>query len=268
MKLKYYLRGAGFGVIAATVVLSIAFLLHSKNMSDAEVIRRAMELGMIMEESPQGTLADISPQGVTKADLETAADDAGDNADLAQNAGSADNGDTKTPDGNASGDTGTPNDKTPGSTPDANASGNSGTPDNSAAGNTGTPNHAAGNSSAPNAGDKTDGSGTDSDKTDKTNKNTDNKTDDKNNSDKASNEGKEDKDKEDKDKDTVTVEVVGGDVSRVVSGKVQEAGLVEDAEDFNSFMGANGYANNLQPGTYKIKKGATYKQIAEILTSR
>lgn len=44
MRFKYYLRGAGIGVIVATLVLSIAFLFHD-NISDEEVIRRAMKLG-------------------------------------------------------------------------------------------------------------------------------------------------------------------------------------------------------------------------------
>ncbi|KAI4447712.1 hypothetical protein C823_002231 [Eubacterium plexicaudatum ASF492] len=60
--------------------------------------------------------------------------------------------------------------------------------------------------------------------------------------------------------------IESGDVSRMVSAKVFEAGLVEDADEFNSFLGSNDYDNQLQPGTYKIKKGSDFRQIAEILT--
>ena len=50
MKLKYYLRGVGIGLIVATLILMIASSLHSnKDMSDAEIIARAEELGMVMK---------------------------------------------------------------------------------------------------------------------------------------------------------------------------------------------------------------------------
>jgi hypothetical protein len=53
MKLKYYLRGAGVGVIVTTLVLMIAFAFHKTTMSDAEVIARAKQLGMV--EATEGT---------------------------------------------------------------------------------------------------------------------------------------------------------------------------------------------------------------------
>ena len=50
MKLKYYLRGVGIGLIVATLILMIASALHSnKDMSDEEIIARAEELGMVMK---------------------------------------------------------------------------------------------------------------------------------------------------------------------------------------------------------------------------
>ena len=73
MRFKYYLRGAGIGVIVATLVLSIAFLFHD-NISDEEVIRRAMKLGMVMQENTPGTLADMPQGDASSVDLETGAD--------------------------------------------------------------------------------------------------------------------------------------------------------------------------------------------------
>ena len=70
MRFKYYLRGAGIGVIAATLILSIAFLFHD-NISDEEVIRRAMKLGMVMQENSGGTLNDNAAPGISSTDLET-----------------------------------------------------------------------------------------------------------------------------------------------------------------------------------------------------
>lgn len=49
MKLKYYLRGLGIGVLVTTIILTIAHHAQRK-MSDADIIERAKELGMVMEE--------------------------------------------------------------------------------------------------------------------------------------------------------------------------------------------------------------------------
>ena len=49
MKLKYYLKGFGVGVLFATVILSVSFMFRSAGkagMTDEEVILRARELGM------------------------------------------------------------------------------------------------------------------------------------------------------------------------------------------------------------------------------
>lgn len=45
MKLKYYLRGLGIGILVTTVILSLAGV-GRKNMTDEEVVKRAKELGM------------------------------------------------------------------------------------------------------------------------------------------------------------------------------------------------------------------------------
>ena len=46
MKLKYYLRGIGIGMLVTALILSISYLNHNK-MSDEEVKKRAKELGMV-----------------------------------------------------------------------------------------------------------------------------------------------------------------------------------------------------------------------------
>lgn len=58
MKLKYYLRGLGIGIIATTIILMISFSMHNEEMSDEQIIARAEALGMeFPEESlfPEGT---------------------------------------------------------------------------------------------------------------------------------------------------------------------------------------------------------------------
>ena len=55
MKLKYYLRGMGIGIILTAIVMGFALGGRKKTISDAEVIERAKALGMV--EGTAGTLS-------------------------------------------------------------------------------------------------------------------------------------------------------------------------------------------------------------------
>ena len=72
MKLKYYLRGLGIGIIVTTIVLTVSFCGRDtvRELSDEEIIARAMELGMVMPE--QGT--DEEGSGDTQVDPDTGGD--------------------------------------------------------------------------------------------------------------------------------------------------------------------------------------------------
>lgn len=230
MKFKYYLRGAGIGIIVSTIILSAASLFQD-NMSDAEVIQRAMDLGMVMEEGTGGTLADMSNQGNIDSNASTVQDD-GQNEDGNGQPSFADDG--QDVDHTGKGDTANQDhtDKSDGSDDNGNS-------------------------------DHTSNQGTQPDSP--------SSEDDKNMDNQA---GQTDQENHDQKKDTkennekIKVKVEGGDVSRAVSQKVFEAGLVDDAEEFNNYLGDHGYDNLLQPGTYHIKKGASFQQIAEILTNK
>ncbi|MBO6127440.1 MAG: endolytic transglycosylase MltG [Pseudobutyrivibrio sp.] len=89
MRLKYYLRGIGIGVIFATLLLSINFYFGENNftkqeLSDDEIIARASELGMIMPEEDTedaDTTEDISDAAETETNAEAATDASLDNND-------------------------------------------------------------------------------------------------------------------------------------------------------------------------------------------
>lgn len=66
----------------------------------------------------------------------------------------------------------------------------------------------------------------------------------------------------------VIVTVVGGDSSVAVSKKVFEAGLVESAASFDAFLCSNGYDKILAVGNHEIPKGASMKEIADILVKK
>ena len=46
MRFKYYLRGAGIGVILTTLIFTIAFAVYKPTLSDEEIMKKAEELGM------------------------------------------------------------------------------------------------------------------------------------------------------------------------------------------------------------------------------
>lgn len=241
MRFKYYLRGAGIGVIVATLILSVAFLFHD-NISDEEVIRRAMKLGMIMQENTSGTLADPPQSGASSVDLETGTDpDPLTDPNAAANPNEPSELD-------AGADTGQSLDSPAGGNPDDASDGNAG--GNTSQPSDGDANGDAGKPSKPKADEKTDPPADSKAKDSSKDKSPDTKTEDN----------------KPENSDEVEIVIASGDVSRMVSAKVFEAGLVDDADEFNSYLGSHDYDNMLQPGTYKIKKGSSFQQIAKILT--
>ena len=48
MRFKYYLRGAGIGVILTTLIFTIAFAVYKPTLSDDEIMQKAEALGMEM----------------------------------------------------------------------------------------------------------------------------------------------------------------------------------------------------------------------------
>lgn len=65
---------------------------------------------------------------------------------------------------------------------------------------------------------------------------------------------------------TVTFTVKSGYSSDKVSKLLKEAGLVENAGEFDRFLVNGGYANRISVGTYEIEAGASMEQIAKIIT--
>lgn len=65
----------------------------------------------------------------------------------------------------------------------------------------------------------------------------------------------------------VTLQITRGMWSDAVSAALAQKGLIDDAEAFDKYLNNNGYASFIRVGTFKIPKGATYEQIATIITS-
>lgn len=55
MKLKYYLRGFGLGIILTAVIMIIVTHSNRNNLSNAEIINKAESLGMVMSDKSSKT---------------------------------------------------------------------------------------------------------------------------------------------------------------------------------------------------------------------
>ena len=178
MKLKYYLRGIGVGMIVTTVILMITFAVHREQpLTDDEIRERAAELGMVMAEelpvsdklSDQHALtADDQPDGKTTLSEEEGASDATDREE-------------------------------------------------------------------PNAQSEQTQTGEKSKK---------------------------------EVIEQAEISIVGGEYSDVVCKRLEEAGIIEDADDFNKYLAEGGYDNLIQPGNYVIPLHADYDTIIKMITEK
>lgn len=67
LKLRYYLRGLGIGIVATTMVLGVALQGEEKPLTDAQIKERALELGMVDGNSL--VLSDLQNDTMVKNEL-------------------------------------------------------------------------------------------------------------------------------------------------------------------------------------------------------
>lgn len=60
MKLKYYLRGLGIGIITTAFISSIANGIGNKSLTTEQIIQRAKELGMVTQEEYNTVNSDLA----------------------------------------------------------------------------------------------------------------------------------------------------------------------------------------------------------------
>ena len=195
MKLKYYLRGLGIGIVVTAVIMMVA-LGNKQPMTDEEVIARAKELGMI-ENSVLTDIADKEKEPVSENNKD-------ENSDVGQELQQDEQHDAK---------------------------------------------------QEVQQDEKQDV---------EQELQQDEQQDDKQPVQETTDT--ESSDTESSDKDTITITVVGGDSSWSVSKRMEEAGLIESAKDFDSHLCKNGYDKRISVGTYEIPTSATYEEMAKIIT--
>lgn len=237
MKLQYYLRGLGIGILVTAAIFCI--LPGEKGtLSDAEIRARALELGMV--ESSSLTLADVQNKQEPEAEKNESTEQQG-------NVG-----------GQESQQTGT-DIKQDAATESAGTE-NTG----AAAGNQGAENTeaAAGNQGAENAGAAAENQGAEN--TGAAAENTD-----------AENTGTTEvpqqgtvSAEQEPGSEVIKITVESGVHSYTVAQKLEEMQLVEDAKEFDEYLCNNGYSRYIRVGTHKIPMGATWEEIARIISGK
>lgn len=78
---------------------------------------------------------------------------------------------------------------------------------------------------------------------------------------------KEAKEKADANKE-YTLVIAPGEASGTAVQKLKENGIIDDAEEFTKFLQNNNFEEKVRDGSYKVKKGMGYDQIARIITAQ
>lgn len=194
MKLKYYLRGLGIGILVTAVIMGVTQGSRKETLSDREIRERAAALGMV-------------EPGNSLADLEAAETPAATEIPEAIETPAA----TKTPEAA----------ETPAATETPEAAETPAATEAPAA--TETPEVTA--RPTQRSAEEEEGS-------------------------------------------SYTFEIQAGDSSYQVAYRLQQAGLVADARDFDNYLCSKEYDRKLKTGSYEIPETATEEEISEILCGR
>lgn len=237
MKIKYLLRGIGIGAILATAIMYFIYGKSDKALSDDEIRAKARELGMMtvneFQDKELNSLKDKLPElSEIKVDEKTETDGGKDKAsDTPKN---------------------TPSEK-------GGKAGKSEKNGDNAGKTTDSEENKAGNSESGNAGTKpatTDNTKDGSTKADKTEANKTKTTD-------AGNGGSKDR-KEETGK--ITFSIATGMSSEKVAASLKSLGLIDNGAEFNKYLVNNGYADKIKVGTFELRIGQSYAEIAAELT--
>lgn len=238
MKLRYYLRGLGIGIVITALLMGFTKGGAKETLSDDEIIARAEALGMVQSSVLSSDLnhEEQGEDGVTVS-YNTALDEP-DIAALPDSAGADQTGDAAEVVDTAGSD----------KTDDvANTGKTSNTTDTKTA-------SASEGSTKASDTDVADNSTKATDTTDMV-KNDTTVTDDADNSDTTG-------------AATITITINSGDGSDTVARHLAELGVITDAGDFDRYLCQNGYDKKLATGNHEINAGAGYQEIAEILIKR
>lgn len=243
MRIKYYLRGIGVGIIFSVVIMSVSFS-HRKveEISDAEIIQRAKQLGMV--EADKG---DVSEKNI---DNDKEAESNGkDNDGVSKEANLSSKipvVEEKQKDKESQDELKKNEDKKQEEKVDEIRGSEEKTG--------GTIDSLVSSDNKTNVSKK--------DVTDKTNA-----TDKKDSNLKEQQETTKGADGSDT-AEMVTITIRSGQVCRQIAEELAQKGIVDDADKFREYMGRRGLASSIRCGTFEIPKGVTYQEVANYLINK
>ncbi|MBY0122384.1 hypothetical protein [Bacillus sp. S/N-304-OC-R1] len=72
-----------------------------------------------------------------------------------------------------------------------------------------------------------------------------------------------------KEEDTIhayKLEIAAGMVSHEIASLLEQKKIIDDANEFETYLEENGYSKRIQLGKFELTAGMSYKQIAKIIT--
>jgi hypothetical protein len=66
---------------------------------------------------------------------------------------------------------------------------------------------------------------------------------------------------------TYKLNVSAGMTTNEISNMLEQNGIISDSFEFDQFLIKNGYHQKVQLGTFDVKKGMSFQQLAEVLTN-
>ncbi|MBR1478097.1 MAG: hypothetical protein IJ608_09085 [Lachnospiraceae bacterium] len=253
MKLKFYLRGLGIGIFVTALIMHTVVSDKGK-LSDDDIVARAEGLGMVMAEENPSSLGDLmdpevngTPSGTPEISEATAAPEL---TPLAAPAESTESTETAIP---------TPS-------PTATATATPSPSPTATATATATPSPTATATATPTPSPTATATATPSPSPTATATPTPSPTATATPSPKPTATAKPTATPTSAAANTVKFTIEGGSGSYTVARNLAEAGLVENAGDFDTYLCEGGYDRRISTGTFEISKNASYEEIARIIT--
>ena len=229
MNLKYYLRGLGVGIVVTSLILGIGLGSRKETLSNEEIKERARELGMVEESI---TVAEAAAQKEEEAQEAEVAPVPEENAESdAEPIVSAEPEVSSEPAVSTGAEPEVSSEPavSTGAAPEASEEPNVSAASEPAA------------STAPEAG-ATPEAGVKP----------------------VADEAEEDSGTA-PEKEIVDITINPGEGSYVISQKLEQSGLIDDAAEYDAYLCDNGYHTKLRAGVHKIPMGSTREEIAKLL---
>lgn len=233
MKLKYYLRGLAVGIMATTIILAISNSFSEKEISDAEIMTRAAQLGMIM---PDDTEKEDTAEDDNTTDADNPADTDDENTTDEPDSSENESLNTETVLDAADTEMQTPED-TENIEPTETIDNTETVPEDSETVPPETENTEAQTMEPTDAAD----AGTEPEQT------------------------QTPVDSAPNPQEPYVLVVNKGEVCRTVCERLAQAGIIDDAEALRKYLMQEGVASFISVGTYHIPYGSNFEQIAAIL---